>query len=161
MVDHVYAATVRWSLQGDFAANDYKRLHQWEFDGGITVPGSASPLVVPPPRGTLEAVDPEEALVAAVSSCHMLFFLDYCRRAGLVVTAYEDKADGILEKIEGRRMAMTKITLRPAITLAAAPEDEALLTTLHEKAHNACFIANSLKTEVVVEQAPVAIANAA
>ncbi len=148
-----YTATIRWSRNGaeGFAKGQYSRAHEWAFDGGALVPASASPHVVPKPWSNERGVDPEEAFVASLSSCHMLFFLDFARRAGFVVDAYVDEAEGVLGKRPDGRMAMTEVTLRPRITWAADPPDEAQLADLHHRAHDACFIANSVTTEVRVD----------
>ena len=147
-----HTATVRWSASPgeDFARGQYSRAHEWRFDGGAVVPASASPHVVPAPWSDAAGVDPEEAFVASLSSCHMLFFLDFARRAGVVVTSYEDEAEGVMEKGSDGRTRITKVTLRPRIAFGETP-DPAILDDLHHKAHEACFIANSVTAEVVVE----------
>ena len=151
---HEYRATVVWRREGeDFAKGRYSRAHEWRFDGGLTVPASASPSVVPPPFSRAEAVDPEEAFVAAISSCHMLTFIDLARRAGVEVVAYEDEAVGVMERIGQNRMAVTKVTLHPKISFGGAAPDQARLDHLHHRAHEFCFIANSVKTEIVVAPA--------
>lgn len=153
MAGHRYTAEVSWKSVGDYEANAYSREHVWRFDGGIEVPASASPTVVPLPYSSAEAVDPEEALVAAISSCHMLTFIDLARRGHVHVVAYEDKAEGIMERIARGRMAITKVILKPRLTLAAAElPDPTWLDALHEKAHELCFIANSVKCEIEVDQ---------
>ena len=145
-------ATIRWSASPgeDYAKGQYSRAHEWRFDGGAVVPASASPHVVPAPWSDAAGVDPEEAFVASLSSCHMLFFLDFARRAGVVVTSYEDEAEGVMEKSSDGRVQTTKVTLRPRIAFGGTP-DPATLDDLHHKAHEACFIANSVTAEVVVE----------
>lgn len=159
MAGHVYTAEVVWSLDGELDKGRYSRGHLWRFDGGIEVPASASPSVVPLPHSAVEAVDPEEAFVAAVSSCHMLTFIDIARREGVRVVAYEDKAEALMERIAPKRMGITKVTLRPALTLQAeAVPDPALLEDLHEKAHELCFIANSVKCEIEIVPMPVRLA---
>jgi organic hydroperoxide reductase OsmC/OhrA len=147
-----HTATVRWSASPgeDFAKGQYSRAHSWSFDGGAVVAASASPHIVPPPWSDAAGVDPEEAFVASLSSCHMLFFLDFARRARVVVTSYEDEAEGVMEKGPDGRMRITKVTLRPRIVFGEAP-DPATLDDLHHKAHEACFIANSVTSEVVIE----------
>ena len=149
-----YTATIRWTrkAEGDFAKGQYSRAHQWAFDGGAVVPASPSPHIVPAPWSDTAGVDPEEAFVASLSSCHMLFFVDFARRDGLVLNSYVDEADGVLEKGADGRMAMTRVTLRPRIEWGGEGPDEAALAELHHKAHEACFIANSVTTEVVVER---------
>jgi organic hydroperoxide reductase OsmC/OhrA len=146
-----YRATIDWRAAGDFAANHYSRAHRWTFDGGTAVPASASPQAVPAPYSDPAGVDPEEALVAAVSSCHMLWFLHLAREAGFAVASYRDEAVGRLGKGDGGRMAITRIALRPGIAFDGAAPDAAQLARLHEEAHHRCYIANSLRGEVVVE----------
>ena len=149
-----YTATIRWNRSGsaeDFAKGRYGRAHEWSFDGGAVVPASASPDNVPPGTADEAGVDPEEAFVASLSSCHMLFFIDFARRAGFVVDNYVDQAEGVLEKRADGKMAMTRVTLWPHVTWAGDPPDEATLADLHHRAHEACFIANSVTTEVKVE----------
>ena len=147
-----HTATVRWSASPgeDYAKGQYSRAHSWSFDGGAVVAASASPHIVPAPWSDAAAVDPEEAFVASLSSCHMLFFLDFARRAGVVVTAYEDEAEATMEKGSDGRVRISKVTLRPRIAFAEMP-DSTTLDELHHKAHEACFIANSVTSEVVVE----------
>ncbi|WP_349359666.1 OsmC family protein [Stappia sp.] len=155
MTGHVYQASVSWRREGDFAANAYTRAHTWSFDGGIAVPASASPSVVPLPQSVEAAVDPEEAFVAAISSCHMLWFLDLARRDGLVVEAYDDAAQAVMERVARGRMAITRVTLRPGIVLAGdALPDAARLDALHHRAHELCFIANSVTSEIAIAPRP-------
>lgn len=147
-----YRATIDWSLKPgeDFAAGRYSRAHTLSFDGGAEVPASASPHVVgkwADPAG----VDPEEMLVAALSNCHMLTFLHKARLAGFVITAYRDEAAGVMAEIAPGRMAVTKVTLKPQITWDGAEPPAPDLDALHHAAHEDCFIANSVKCEVVVE----------
>ncbi|HVM23624.1 MAG TPA: OsmC family protein [Sphingomicrobium sp.] len=147
-----YSATIRWTRgEGDFTKGQYSRAHEWSFDGGLTVPAGPSPHIVPEPWGNPAGVDPEEAFIASLSSCHMLFFIDFARRAGLVVDSYVDEAEGVLGKADGGKMAMTRVTLRPRIAWGGDAPDEATIAELHHKAHEACFIANSVTTEVTVE----------
>jgi organic hydroperoxide reductase OsmC/OhrA len=160
MAKHLYRADVIWRCDGDFAANAYSRGHDWSFDGGVTVPASASPSVVPLPHSVEAAVDPEEAFVAAISSCHMLWFLDLARRDGLVVESYRDQAEGVMERVAPGKMAVTRVVLRPQIVLAGSTlPDAGRLDALHHKAHEACFIANSVKSEIVVEASPATLAD--
>ena len=152
MAGHEYRATIVWRRDGeDFAKGRYGRGHEWRFDGGLTVPASASPSVVPAPFSREAAVDPEEAFVAALSSCHMLTFVDLARRAGIVVDSYEDEAVGVMERIAPGKMAITRVTLRPRIAFGGAAPDKTKLDELHHQAHEACFIANSVTTRVSVE----------
>ncbi len=113
--------------------------------------GSASPQVVRPPLARADALDPEAMFTAALSACHMLWFLDLARRAGLVVRAYRDEAEGTLGRVAAAKMAMTRVVLRPRIEFDGAAPGSAALAALHAAAHEACFIANSVTTEVVVE----------
>ena len=151
-----YVASVRWTLKDgeDFAKGRYSRGHTVSFDGGIEVPASASPHVVG--KWAVEAaVDPEEMFVASLSNCHMLTFLHKARLAGFVAVAYADDAEGVMAEIAPGRMAVTRVWLRPKIIWQGAEPTAAQLDHLHHEAHEECFIANSVKTEVVVE-APVA-----
>src|SRR5476649_1538471 len=150
-----FFATVSWQRAGqEFANQRYSRGHEWQFDGGLRVPASSSPLSVPLPMSVAANVDPEEALVAAASSCHMLFFLSIAAKHGHTVDHYRDDAVGELGKDAEGRMAMTRITLRPAIVFAGtAPPGPEELAAIHHEAHDKCYIANSLKTEVLVEAA--------
>jgi len=140
-----------WASDGDFLSGRYSRRHEWQFDGGAVVAASSSPHVVRPPLSDPAAVDPEEALVAAVSSCHMLWFLDLARRAGFDLASYVDDATGTMGEIEPGRVALTRITLRPDIVFVGRQPSAEELGQLHHQAHEHCFIANSLKSEVVVE----------
>lgn len=145
----MHGARVIWKATGDVASGRYFRAHEWHFDGGAVVMASSSPAVVPLPFSNPSAVDPEEAFVASLSSCHMLWFLDLARRAGFVPLTYEDRAEGRMEQ-QGGRMWMTRITLRPRVTWAEAP-GRAQEAALHHAAHEQCFIANSVRTEVVID----------
>jgi len=152
-VTHYTAETI-WrrgdASREDFIGRRYSRRHELRFDGGAIVAGSASPDVVPAPMCDPAAVDPEELLVAAVASCHMLWFLDLARRAGLDVASYADTAEGEMGRIASGRTAITRITLRPDIAFNGRPADAAALEALHHEAHERCFIANSLNSEIVV-----------
>ena len=150
----IYTATIRWSRNGaeGFTKGQYSRAHQWSFDGGLTVPASPSPHVAPAPWNDPAGVDPEEAFVASLSSCHMLFFVDFARRAGFVLDSYVDEAEGVLDKRADGKMAMTRVTLRPRVEFSGAnPPTAEEIADLHHRAHEACFIANSVTTEVTVE----------
>jgi organic hydroperoxide reductase OsmC/OhrA len=152
MAGHEYRASIVWRREGeDFLKGRYSRAHEWRFDGGVTVAASASPSVVPAPFSRQDAVDPEEAFIAALSSCHMLTFVDIARRAGIAVESYEDEAVGIMERIAPGKMAITRVTLRPRIVFGDAAPDKAKLDELHHQAHEACFIANSVTTRITVE----------
>jgi len=146
-------ACISWRSDGRFTDGGCSRGHRWSFDGGQTVRASSSPHVVPVPRSDPFGVDPEEAMVASVASCHMLWFLDLARRAGLDVLSYDDGPFGEMGRIEEGRYALTRITLRPRIAFAGREPSPGELDALHQKAHARCFIANSLKTEIVVEPA--------
>ena len=148
---HQFFATVAWQRDGqDFAGQRYSRGHAWQFDGGLTVPASSSPLSVPLPMSVAANIDPEEALVAATSSCHMLFFLSLAAQRGYVIDDYRDAAVGELGKNAAGRLAMTRIVLRPRIAFAGTPPSPEALAALHHDAHERCYIANSLKADVVV-----------
>lgn len=146
-----YTADVVWTLRNgeDFPNGRYSRGHTVSFDGGIEVPASASPHVVG--KWAVErAVDPEEMLVAALSSCHMLSFLHVARLAGFAASAYRDKAKGVMETIAPGKQAVTKVELHPRIDWVGPVPDAEKLKHLHHQAHEVCFIANSVKTVVTV-----------
>lgn len=145
-----HRATVEWRSDGEYLSGRYSRRHEWRFDGGAKVVGSSSPDVVPVPMSDPAGVDPEEALVASASSCHMLWFLSLAQAEGLDVVSYADEAEGVMRRLSPGKIGMTKITLRPEIAFAGSPPDAALLDRLHHQAHERCFIANSLKTEIFV-----------
>lgn len=149
-----YTARVSWNRAATepYIDNKFSRGHEWSFDGGVTVPASSSPQVVRPPLSVEKAVDPEEALIASLSSCHMLYFLSFAAKEKFVVDGYVDDAVGILDKNAEGRFCMTKITLRPMVRFAGDTlPTQSEIQALHEKSHSNCIIANSLKTEVVVE----------
>jgi organic hydroperoxide reductase OsmC/OhrA len=145
-----HTAEIVWTGRGDFLSGQYSRRHEWRFDGGAVVAGSASPQVVPEPMSDAAAVDPEEALVAAAASCHMLWFLDLARQAGFDVAGYRDAAEAEMGRIGPGKVAITRIVLRPEIAFAGPAPDAAALAGLHHEAHERCFIANSLNCEIVV-----------
>lgn len=149
---HEYRASLKWT-RGDakFTDQRYSRGHSWSFDGGITVPASSSPLSVRLPYSVAEAVDPEEAFVAAVSSCHLLTFLYVAAKQGYVVDSYTDEAAGEMTKNERGKMWVSKVTLNPTIVFAGdkRPSQEQF-DDLHHLSHEECFIANSVKSEVIV-----------
>ena len=135
-----------------YSDNKYSRAHHWSFDGGVTVPASSSPHVVPLPYSVEENVDPEEAFIAALSSCHMLVFLSIAAKRRYVIDIYEDKAVGIMEADSEGRVSITKVTLRPNIKFSGDKQPTfAQLEKMHHQSHKECFIANSVKTEVVTE----------
>jgi organic hydroperoxide reductase OsmC/OhrA len=149
-----HSSTIHWQRDDNDAFTDhrYSRRHTWSFDGGTVVPGSSSPHVVPQPYSDATAVDPEEAFVASLSSCHMLWFLDIAARAGWVVDSYRDQAVGTLARNAEGHQAMTQVVLRPAVQFAPGKSPTAdELQALHHRAHASCFIANSVKTEIVCE----------
>jgi organic hydroperoxide reductase OsmC/OhrA len=147
-----YSCTVSWTRAGgDFSGRKYSRAHRWAFDGGAVVAGSSSPLSVPLPYSDASAVDPEEALVAAVSSCHMLWFLDFAARRGFVVDGYTDAAVGRMGPDAAGRMAIVEVRLQPHVEFSGPrqPQD-AQVEALHHEAHEHCYIANSIRAEVQV-----------
>ena len=148
-----YSAEISWNRNGqDFLSNRYSRRHLLRFDGGAEVAGSSSPHVVPLPYSDASAVDPEEAFVASLASCHMLWFLSIAARRKFCIDAYTDNADGVMEKNAQGKLAMTVVTLRPSITFSGDKlPTKAQIEELHHQAHEECFIANSVKTEVRCE----------
>ncbi|ARP40968.1 OsmC family protein [Vibrio syngnathi] len=149
-----YGAVIRWQKAEDeaFSDNQYSRGHTWEFDGGVTVSASSSPHVVPLPFSVEANVDPEEAFIAALSSCHMLTFLGIASKQKYVIDSYVDDAIGVLEEDESGRSSVTVVTLRPRIEFVGSKvPSSAQLDKLHHLAHKNCFIANSVKTDIVVE----------
>ena len=146
-----YTAEVNWTLKSgeDFLKGRYSRGHSVSFDGGTIVPASASPHVVG--KWAVEAaVDPEEMLVAALSNCHMLSFLHVARLAGFTVAGYSDRAEGVMEAIGPGKQAVTRVVLHPRIEWTGAAPERAKIDEMHHEAHEVCFIANSVKTEVTV-----------
>ena len=153
MAGHEYIARIHWARGGaPFTDNRYSRAHSWRFDGGIEVPASSSPNVVRVPMSAAAAVDPEEALVAALSSCHMLWFLSLAAGGGWCVDEYTDNAVGVMGRNTAGRLAMVRVTLRPRASFSGArqPSREDVLH-LHTRAHEECYIANSVTTEVRAE----------
>lgn len=152
MSEHL--ATVEWSRgDQDFTGARYSRAHDWRFDGGAVVRGSSAPsALVPTPLSDPTAVDPEEALVAALSSCHMLFFLAFAARAGFTVDSYRDEAVGVLARDERGKTSITTVALRPAVVFSGdQTPDAGTIDDLHHRAHSACYIANSIRAEVTIE----------
>ena len=148
-----YTAEVLWLRNNaDFLGNRYSRKHLLRFDGGLEVPGSSSPHVVPLPFSDAAALDPEEAFVSSLSSCHMLWFLSIAAKHKLCVDRYFDAATGLMQKNRDGKMAMTVVTLRPDVTFSGGHlPTRTALEQLHHEAHEACFIASSVKTEVRCE----------
>jgi organic hydroperoxide reductase OsmC/OhrA len=153
-----YRATIEWERDGAaFLDNRYSRGHRWSFDAGITLRASSSPQVVPIPMSVEAAVDPEEAFVASLSSCHMLSFLYVAKLRGVVVDAYRDEAIGTLGKNAAGRIVVTRVVLRPRVTFAPGTQVAAAdFTAMHHQAHDECFIAGSVLTDVRCEPEIVA-----
>jgi organic hydroperoxide reductase OsmC/OhrA len=149
-----YGAKISWTRKDKeaFVDNQYSRGHKWDFDGGVTVPASASPHVVPLPYSVEQNVDPEEAFVASLSSCHMLFFLTIAAKRRYIIDEYVDNAIGVMDKGADGKECMTRVTLRPLIKFSGGRQpDYKQLEKMHHQAHELCFIANSVKTEVITE----------
>lgn len=147
-----YHATIRWARGDDpFANQKYSRGHRWEFDEGLTVPASAAPHAVRAPWSVAAAVDPEEALVAAVSSCHMLFFLAYVSRDGFIAEHYEDAATGEMGKNAEGKVAILSVALHPRLTISGPMPTAEQFAAWHQAAHEECYIANSIRGTVTVE----------
>ena len=152
MIQH--AATVRWHRDpdADFVRNRYSRAHEWRFDGGAVVPASASPSVVRAPWSDPAGVDPEEGFVAAIASCHMLWFLSIAAAKGYVGDRYEDEAVGTMGKNAAGKEWVAEVVLRPRIVFGGERKpDAAALEALHHEAHAECFIASSVKSDIRVE----------
>ncbi len=152
---HQYTAEILWE-RGDqtFTDNRYSRRHTIRLDGGLEVAGSSSPLVVPLPYSDPAAMDPEEAFVASLASCHMLWFFSIAVRAGFCVDRYADHAVGVMAANEKRKFWVSRVTLRPAVSFSGRQPTTDELADMHHQAHEECFIANSVKTQVVVEPQP-------
>jgi len=153
MAGHEYCAVIHWTRgEAPFTDNRYSRAHRWLFDGGLEVPASSSPHVVRVPLSVEAAVDPEEALVAALSSCHMLWFLSLAAQGGFRVDDYRDAAAGVMGRNAAGRMAMVRVTLHPRVAFSGERvPTQAQILALHRRAHEECFIANSVTTEVHTE----------
>jgi organic hydroperoxide reductase OsmC/OhrA len=146
------SVTVDWSRGQDvFTDNRYSRAHRWIFDGGADVPASSSPHVVPVPMSDASAVDPEEAFVASISSCHMLWFLSIAAKKGLRVNRYVDNALGEMGKNPEGKIAMMTVQLRPLVDWDGLTPEDSVIADLHHTAHEKCFIANSVLTAVTIE----------
>lgn len=148
-----YCAEVIWTRDGEvFTDQRYSRRHRLRFDGGIEIAGSSSPHVVPLPFSCEAAVDPEETFVAALASCHMLWFLSLAAGRGYVVDRYHDIAQGVMGRNSEGKLAIVQVTLRPQVGCSGAVQPSATdLEQLHHDAHDECFIANSVRTEVRCE----------
>lgn len=149
----LHTATLNWTRNDAvFTDGKYSRAHTIGFDGGATLAGSPAPEIVRPPLSDPTGVDPEEMLVASASACHMLFFLDFARRAGHIVDSYADNATGRMDKDDRGRVAIVEIILKPVISFSGDNvPDAAGIAVLHHDAHEACFVANSLRCAVRVE----------
>lgn len=147
-----YTALIKWSCDTDsFAENKYSRAHSWTFDGGLTVAASSSPAIVPEPWSDAANVDPEEAFVASLSSCHMLWFLSITGSKGFVVKSYSDNAAGVMAKNASGKLAITQVTLNPKVLFDDAQSpSKAELSDLHKAAHSKCFIANSVNSNITI-----------
>lgn len=147
-----HTLTVLWENQDEpFIDNRYSRAHRWLFDGGVEVTASSSPSVIPVPMSLEAAVDPEEAFIASLSSCHMLWFLAVAAKAGFKVTRYEDQPEGHVARNDQGKLAVTTVTLRPAVRFDGLAASSDQLSALHHQAHENCFIAHSVKTDVRCE----------
>jgi organic hydroperoxide reductase OsmC/OhrA len=148
-----YRAVVEWRRDGAaFTDNRYSRGHRWRFDGGVEVPASSSPHVVPLPMSVAAAVDPEEAFVASLSSCHMLWFLSIAAQRKFVVESYRDEAVGVMARNESGTLAMTVVTLHPEARFAGDRRPaRGEIDAMHHEAHEQCFIASSVRTDVRCE----------
>ncbi len=148
-----YRTVVVWNRNGAaFTDNRYSRGHRWLFDGGVEVPASSSPHVVPLPLSAAAAVDPEEAFVVSLSSCHMLWFLSLAAKRGFVVESYRDEAVGVMGQDEFGKLAMTRVTLHPEVRFGGENRPTAdEVVALHHAAHEECFIARSVKSDVRCE----------
>ena len=145
-------ATIRWQRgEHPFAKGRYSRKHEWRFDGGAVVPASASPHIVREPFSDASAVDPEEGFVAALSSCHMLWFLSTAAERGFVVDDYDDQATGQMRENEDGKPVIAEIVLRPRATFSAMQPTREQIADMHHAAHERCFLANSVRTEIRVE----------
>lgn len=147
-----HGATIEW-MRGDqpFTDKRYSRAHSWTFDGGAVVPGSSSPAGVPVPLSDASAVDPEEAMVASLSSCHMLWFLAFAANAGLVVDSYRDAASGELDKNAAGQRYLARVALRPVTAFSGRQPDQSELDALHHSAHEHCEMAHSVRAEITIE----------
>lgn len=146
-----HKATIEWRRQGaDFDYKTYSRAHTLAFEGGIRVPASGAPGNIPPGARGAPAVDPEQAFVGSLSSCHMLWFLHLAWKAQFVVDHYVDHATGVLGKDAEGREALTRVTLRPVITFSGRKPSAQEHAQLHADAHHKCFIANSVRSEVTI-----------
>lgn len=148
-----HSATISWSLNDPqaFAENRYSRRFRYGFDGGVTMPGSPALAIVPAPYADPAAVDPEEAYVAAIAGCHMLWFLNLAQHRGYIVASYDDEAVGYMTRDAATKVDwVSRVELRPRIGWADPQPTDEDIAALHERAHQRCFIANSVKTDIVI-----------
>ena len=149
-----YFACISWARKNNevFIDNKYSRSHQWEFDGGAVIQASSSPHIVPLPYSCEDNVDPEESFIASISSCHMLFFLSIAAKRGYIVNSYKDDASGILELDNEKKMSITTVTLHPKIEFSGEKKPTLKqIDKIHHLSHIQCFIANSVKTKIVIK----------
>jgi len=146
-----YRATVEWQLQGEFKYAAYSRAHAIDFSHGVQLAGNAAPWNIPKTVPWTAGADPEQQFVASLSTCHMLWFLHLAHDAKFVVERYRDEASGVLAKNAEGRQAMTQVTLRPVVTFSGAKPTPEEYAQLHHKTHERCFIANSVKSEIILE----------
>ncbi len=148
-----YTANVIWNRENQiFIDNKYSRAHKWVFDGGCEIPASPSPHIVPLPYSVEENIDPEEAFVASLSSCHMLFFLGIAAKKKLLVDSYNDSAVGYLEEDSEGKLAMTRVILEPKIIYSGKQPSDKMIEKIHHLSHQQCFIANSVKTVISIKE---------
>jgi len=146
-----YRATVEWQLQGEFNYETYSRAHTIDLGHGILLAGNAAPWNIPRTVPWMPGADPEQQFVASLSTCHMLWFLHLAYDAKFTVSRYRDEACGVLAKNAEGRQAMTRVNLRPVVAFSGTPPTPEQFAQLHEKTHEHCFIANSVKTEIILE----------
>lgn len=149
-----YKTEISWSRADDekFTDRKYSRIHNWQFEGGLSLPASPSHHIVPLPYSNPDYIDPEVAFVASISSCHMLFFLDLCSRQKLIVDKYNDHAEGTLEKDDNGNMSITVVILKPETIFSGAKiPSRSEIEKIHHEAHKLCFIANSVKTKIDID----------
>lgn len=150
---HHYRAEIQWDrADQDFCAGQYSRAHRLRFDGGLDIAGSSSPQVVPLPWSDPHAVDPEEAFVASIASCHMLWFLSLAAKQSLCVDRYHDHAEGVMTRNGSGKLSVSRVTLRPQVAFSGPHQpDDDTIRALHHQAHAECFIANSVRSEIICE----------
>lgn len=147
-----HTANIIWKRNDQlFIDNKYSRAHKWEFDGGVSIPASSSPHILPLPYSVEANVDPEEAFIASLSSCHMLFFLGIAAKKRLLIDSYIDHAEGVLEEDNNGNLAMIRVTLNPTIIYSGKQPTENVIQKIHHLSHQQCFLANSVKTVITVK----------